>query len=83
MDETKELLPDPLEKYWLDYSGIPVSEPIGLDKNVVKIGPLFITEAVRKKLLGRDGILYRHCKHDWEDVAESSWSMNDAAVKAL
>lgn len=37
VDETKELLPDSLEKAWLEHTGIPVREPIGLDENAVKI----------------------------------------------
>lgn len=85
VDETKELLPDSLEKAWLEHTGIPVREPIGLDENAVKIDSVLITEADRKKIPGSElnGILYRHSKHDWGDVEESSWAMNDAVVKAL
>lgn len=85
VDETKELLPESLEKAWLEHTGIPVREPIDLDENDVNIGSVLVTEAVRKKLPRSEinGILYRHSKHDWGDVEESSWAMNDAAVKAL
>ena len=67
MDETNELLPESSEKAWLEHTGIPVREPIGLDENDVKIGSVLITEAVRKKLQGGEinGIQYRHSKLDW------------------
>ena len=27
-------------------------------------------------------MLYRHSKHDWGDVGEESWTMNDEAAEA-
>lgn len=82
--QTKELLPEALEKAWLEHTGVPVREPIGLDENDVKLGSVLVTEAVRNKLPEGEinGMLYRHSKHDWGDVGEESWAMNDEAVKA-
>lgn len=59
-------------------------EPIGLDENDVKLGSVLVTETIRKKLPEGEinGMLYRHSKHDWGDVGEESWAMNDEAVKA-
>lgn len=36
--QTKELLPEALEKAWLEHTGVPVREPIVLDENEVKLG---------------------------------------------
>ena len=82
--QTKELLPEALEKAWLENTGVPVREPIGLDENDVKLGSVLITEAVRKKLPEGEinGMLYRHSKHDWGDVGEESRAMNDKAAEA-
>ena len=82
--QTKELLPEALEKAWLENTGVPVREPIGLDENDVKLGSVLVTEAVRKKLPEGEinGMLYRHSKHDWGDVGKESWAMNDEAAKA-
>ena len=81
--QTKELLREALEKAWLEHTGVPVREPIGLDENDVKLGSVLVTEAVRKKLPEGEinGMLYRHSKHDWGDVGEESWAMNDEAAK--
>lgn len=48
------------------------------------LGSVLVTEAARKKLPEGEinGMLYRHSKHDWGDVGEESWAMNDEAVKA-
>ena len=80
--QTKELLPEALEKAWLEHTDVPVREPIGLDENDVKLGSVLITEAVRNKLPEGEinGMLYRHSKHDWGDVGEESWEMNDEAA---
>ena len=82
--QTKELLPEALEKAWLEHTGVPIREPIGLDENDVKLGSVLVTEAVRKKLPEGEinGMLYRHSKHDWGDVGEESWAMNDEAAEA-
>lgn len=39
-----------LEKAWMEHTGVPVREPIGLDENDVKLGSVLVTKAVRKKL---------------------------------
>ena len=82
--QTKELLPEALEKAWMEHTGVPVREPIGLDPNDVKLGEVFVTEAVRNKLPEGEinGMLYRHSKHDWGDVGKESWTMNNEAAKA-
>lgn len=81
--QTKEQLPEALEKAWLEHTGVPVREPISIDLTDVKLGEVFVTEAVRKKLPEGEinGMLYRHSKHDWGDVGKESWAMNDEAVK--
>ena len=82
--QTKELLPEALEKAWMEHTGVPVREPIGLGENDVKLGSVLVTEAVRKKLPEGEinGMLYRHSTHDWGVVGEESWAMNDEAAES-
>ena len=84
VDQTEELLRESMEKAWMEHTGVPVREPIGLGEYDVKLGSVLVTEAVRKKLPEGEinGMLYRHSKRDWGDVGEESWAMNDEAAKA-